>query len=208
MYHFQQQSIIRGLPWFCRKDSENKPHKSCLFSPLTQCLALYPQLYVQLWRGGRWQRPACSPASCGRGHYLSCKMLLHVAAFSHLLRERAPFSSHWQGNEKRPQIHCTDTWHLGACFVHLIWDFKPVPIVHCNSLKSAVKTRASIQNSIQNFTQWPQVLLKLALMSVKLLITEIHHHTAIKSKIAEALVLSSEMSDKQRASVCVYTFSW
>lgn len=51
--------------------------------------------------------------------------------FLPLSLERAPFSSHWQGNEKRPQIHCTDTWHLGGCFFHLIWDFKPVPIVQC-----------------------------------------------------------------------------
>lgn len=143
MYHFHQQWITRGFPWFCRKENGNKLHKSYLFSPLTQCLALYPHLDVQLWRGGRWQTPAHSPASRGTGHHLSCKMLLHsLATFSHFLRRRVPFSSHWQGNEKRPQIHCIDTWHLGGCFFHLIWDFKPVPTVHCAALKSAVKAKS------------------------------------------------------------------
>lgn len=42
-YHFHQQWIIRGFPRFCRRDNWTKLHRSYLFFPLSQCLALYPQ---------------------------------------------------------------------------------------------------------------------------------------------------------------------
>lgn len=44
---FTSSELSEGFLWFCRRDNGNKLHKSYLFSPLTQCLAL------------------CSMCSCG-----------------------------------------------------------------------------------------------------------------------------------------------